>query len=158
MIPRTVAPFFLVFFLCILLGAFLGVRELKEDRTTARLAEKYLGLKDVGNFRELHSVLPEKLAVFVYTADRKLAIFGALGGLGIVLAWLTIRLLVRMSREKAQGVVLVKSRLSLGEVVAGAVQRSPGIFVKIAATLAGTTILVGLCVYWLGITWFTIAR
>ena len=158
MMPRTMAPFFLCFFLCILLGALVGVRELKEDRVTARLAEKYLGVKDVGNYRELSSVLPEKLAVFVYSADRKLAIFGALAGLGTVLAWLAIRMLARMSGEQAKGAVPVESRSSLREVVAGAVQRSPGILVKIAATLAGTTILIGFCVYWLGITWFAIAR
>ena len=157
MIPRSLAAFFLVFFLCILLGALLGVRELREDRVTARLAEKYLGVQDVGNYRELSSVLPEKLAVFVYSADRKLAIFGALAGLGTVLAWLVIRLLMRMSRE-AKGAVPVETRSSLSEVVTGAVQRSPGILVKIAATLAGTTILIGLCVYWLGMTWFAIPK
>src|SRR5215475_5908899 len=157
MMPRSLAAFFLVFFLCILLGALLGVRELREDRVTARLAEKYLGVQDVGNYRELSSVLPEKLAVFVYSADRKLAIFGALAGLGTVLAWLVIRLLMRMSRE-AKGPVPVETRSSLSEVVTGAVQRSPGILVKIAATLAATTILIGLCVYWLGITWFAIPK
>jgi len=158
MMPRSLAAFFLVFFLCILIGALVGVRELREDRVTARLAEKYLGVRDIGNYRELSSVLPEKLAVFVYSADRKLAIFGALAGLGTVLAWLAIRLLARMSREEAKGAIPVESRSSLREVVADAVQRSPGILVKIAATLAGTTIVIGLCVYWLGITWFAIPK
>jgi hypothetical protein len=104
MIARNFVPFLLVGFFCLLLGAILGVRQLADDRTIALLAEKYLNLKDIGNFKELSSVLPEKLALFVYVFDRKLAFFGALAGLGILLAGLTIRLAAQTSRAGAEGV------------------------------------------------------